>query len=340
MSWLERLDAELPNIRAALTWATESGEAEAGLRIGAALWRFWQMRGHLKEGRERLEQLLAVGSGSNAERASVHWAVASLANVQGDHEAVRRHLGASLPVHRRLEDHRKVASSLAVLTTSAVAAGEADRALSLAEEGLAVARRSGDLSMEAMLLFNVGLALAWTGDLDEAERAIEESVRGARQAGNITSVGNWLRALGSISLARHDYEGARVRFEESLALGRELDLPWCISHSLSNLALVAQEASDDDAARLLLAESLAIQRENGERLGLAANFEMYGQARSRDTVTPSALPVFTGARASSGSRLVSTRASSAGPNRSRTSPSFVRRSAWKYSPKRGRRDGR
>ena len=170
-----------------------------------------------------------------------------------------------------------VANSLALLTSSAIATGDADRALAIAEEGLAVARRSGDLSTEAMLLFNVGMALAWRGDLDEAERTIEESVRGARQAGNVTSVGNWLRALGSVSLARHDYEGARPRFEESLALGREFGQPWCISHSLSNLALVAQEAHDHATARRLLEESIAMQRERRERLGLAANLEVFGR---------------------------------------------------------------
>ena len=169
-----------------------------------------------------------------------------------------------------------MAISLAILTSSAIVGGDADWALALAEEGLVLARRSGDLSTEAMLLFNVGMALAWRGELDEAERAIEESVCGARQAGNVTSVRNWLRALGSISLARDDYEGARLRFEESLALGRESGQPWCISHSLE-LALVAQEARDQAAARQLLAESVAMQREPRERLGLAANLEVYGR---------------------------------------------------------------
>ena len=208
VSWLERLDAELANIRGALTWATESEESEVGLRIGAELWRFWHLRGNLTEGRERLERLLELGSGSSAQRASVQWTIAAIANVQGDHEAVRRLLDASLPVHRRLGDDRRVASSLAVLTASALVAGDADRAVALAEEGLVIARRSGDLSTEAMLLFNVGMALAWRGDLDDAERTIEESVRGAQQAGNIASVGNWLRALGSIALARRDLKGA------------------------------------------------------------------------------------------------------------------------------------
>ena len=69
LSWLERLDAERDNLRAALTWATEEDEADVGLRIGAALWRYWQLRGSDSEGRERLERLLALRSGSEEARA-------------------------------------------------------------------------------------------------------------------------------------------------------------------------------------------------------------------------------------------------------------------------------
>ena len=282
LSWVERLNAELANIRAALSWAAEHGETEAGLRIGAALWRFWQMQGHLNEGRERLEQLLAEGSGSTATRASAQLAAASLAKPQGDHEAVRRLLEASLPVHRRLGDEWQVARSLAVLSSSALATGDSDRALAFAEEGLGVARTLADPAAEVMLLFNVGAALGWRGELDEAERAIEESVRLARETGNVTSVGHGMRALGSISLARGDHERARAHFEESLALGREVGQPWGISHSLSNLALLAHEARDDDTARRLLAESLVIERESGEWLGLAGNLELCGRLAAAD----------------------------------------------------------
>ena len=275
LSWVERLDAELANIRAVLTWAMENGETETGLRIGAGLWRFWQLRGHLDEGREHLEQLLAEGSGSASARASAQHAAACIARTQGDHDAVRRLLEASLPVHRRLAEDWRVPGSLAVLASSALATSDPGRALALAEEGLGVAQRSGDIYLVAMLLFNVGLALAWKGELAEAERALEESVSGARRAGNVAGVSHALRVLGSISLARRDYEQARPHLEESLALGREIGQPWCISHSLSNLALVANEARDHDTARRLLAESVAIEREHGERLGLAANLEVY-----------------------------------------------------------------
>ena len=75
--WLERLDSERDNIRAALTWAVDAGEAEVGLRIGSALWRFWQLRNHELEGRERLEELLALGSGSPSTRAKAQTMIGS-----------------------------------------------------------------------------------------------------------------------------------------------------------------------------------------------------------------------------------------------------------------------
>jgi predicted ATPase/DNA-binding SARP family transcriptional activator len=128
LSWLERLDAELANMRAALTWAAESGEVEVGLRIGAALWRFWQLRWYHTEGRERLERLLAGRSGSSEARAAAHYAAAALAFVQGDHAAVRRYGEASLPVLRRVGNDHKVALLLGVMGTSALALGEAHRA--------------------------------------------------------------------------------------------------------------------------------------------------------------------------------------------------------------------
>jgi hypothetical protein len=87
-AWLERLDAERENSRAALTWASASGEADLGLRILAPLWRFWNLRNHDREARGRLEELLATGSAAPATRAIAQSAIGSLAHWQGDHETV------------------------------------------------------------------------------------------------------------------------------------------------------------------------------------------------------------------------------------------------------------
>src|SRR5262249_44136523 len=109
LSWVECLDAERDNLRAAITWAAESGETEVGLRVAAALGVYWLWRGHGGEGREKLERLLAAGSGSESARAIAHARVASLALHEGDHEAVRRHIETSLPVFRRAGDDKLVA---------------------------------------------------------------------------------------------------------------------------------------------------------------------------------------------------------------------------------------
>jgi len=273
LSWLERLDADIANIRAALTWA-ETGEPEVGLRIGAALWRFWQLRGSATEGRERLERLLARPSGSKVARAIAQARVASLAVVQGDHEAVRRFGEASLLEFRRTGGDKEVAMMLGVLCLSALATGDVDRAHGFAEEGLEVARRTGDLSLEAYAAMSAGMVFVHRGEFDDAERFLEESVRGARQLGNIRSVANWTRALGGVALARGDYRRARPLLEESLAIHRTLGDPWGISHSLSRLALVFLELHDNDASRRLVAESLSIEREVGDRPGQLFDFEV------------------------------------------------------------------
>jgi len=273
LRWLRRLDAELDNLRAALTWATEDGEAEVGLRIGAALWRYWQLRGSATEGRERLERLLGRRGGSKLARAMAQAMVASLALVQADHEAVRRFGELSLPVLRGLEDDRTVACVLGVLGTSALAFGDGDRARALTEEGLAVSRRTGDLMTETSARYNVGVVLAWRGELDEAESLVEESVRVARQLEDVRNVASWLTSLGGIAVARGDHARARPLFEESLAIHRTLDDTAGISRSLSRLAYV-REGRDHDTSRRLIAESVEIELKTGNRPGLVFNLEI------------------------------------------------------------------
>jgi len=261
--WLQRLDAERGNLRAALTWAAESGQVEVGLRTASALWRFWQLRASDIEGREYLDQLLADGSSSPSIRARAQSAAASLALVHGDHDAVRRYLDASLPVHRRLGDDQNVAHYLGVLAVSALAQGDLDRARALAEEALEIGRRSRDPSSVAYALAQIGAVLAAQGELDEAQRATEESVRRARELGNVRSVGSWTRCLGRIVFLRGDYAQARRLFEESLAIHRDLGDTWGIAGSLASLALVALEAGEAEAAQRLLDESLELGRAGG-----------------------------------------------------------------------------
>jgi ATP/maltotriose-dependent transcriptional regulator MalT len=270
-TWLERLDADLGNLRAALAWATEAGEAETGVAIAAPLWRFWQLRRADREGREWLERLLEVPSVSSATRAVAESRLASLAFVQGDHDTVRRAGESSLPVLRRLGDDERAAGLLGVMATSSLAVGDGVRARALAVSALEVATRTGDPTFESFAVLSLGVVCAWHGELDEAERFVERSVLLASQTGNVRSVANWRRTLGGISLARGDRGRARTLFEESLVLHRTLDDDWGVARAASRLALVLLEERRESEARQLVVESIELCREAGDRPGQTFN---------------------------------------------------------------------
>jgi predicted ATPase/DNA-binding SARP family transcriptional activator len=286
--WLERLDAERDNIRAALDWALDAGEAEVGLTIASSLWRFWQLRNLEQEGRERLEDLLALGSGSERTRANAQTFVGSLSFVLGDFETARRVLEESLPVHRRVGDEEMIASTLGLLS---VMVGDADSALALSREGLEAARKAGGFR-EGHALWQVGVALAAVGELDDAERTIGEAVGVARSFGNVRSVGTWQMTLGGLAIIRGDQVRARALFEESLAIHRGLADAWGMSHALSNLSFLALEAGDADTARALLSEALAIEREGGHQPRLANALEMSARLAAADGQPASAIRLY------------------------------------------------
>jgi predicted ATPase/DNA-binding SARP family transcriptional activator len=276
-TWLERLDADRGNLRAALAWTIECGETDTGLRSGAALWRYWQFRGAAREGRATLERLLDAPNGSKLVRALAEARIASLALVQGDHEAVRRLGESSLQVFRRIGDAEHEAAILGVMAVAALAFGDGEQALRLAEEGVDAARRSGDPMIETYAASSLGMVRAWSGDFEEAERLLRWSIQEASRLGNVRSVANWSRILGGVLHSRGDSESARALIEESLALHRTLDDAWGISHASSSLALLMVDAQDAGAARRLVEESISIERDVGDAPGLIFNIEVYAR---------------------------------------------------------------
>ena len=185
--WLERLDAERDNIRAALTWALEAGEADVGLGIGSALWRFSQFRGLDYEWRERAQDLLALGSGCihlpRARRRRTATVAIVAINHERDLELARRVLERSLPVHRRIGDAHMVACTLGLLGWVALLAGQTDSALALTREGHEAARGGASPYHESVTLWQLGVCRAVAGELDDAERTIEEATDLAQKLG-------------------------------------------------------------------------------------------------------------------------------------------------------------
>ena len=182
VSWVNRLEQELGNLRAALAWWSERGEAEPGLRLVTALSHFFYLRGYLREGREWLTRLLAMtgptasASSHTVMRAQALDAAGSLALFQRDHAAARACLEESLALKRKLGDERGVASSLYHLGMVVQSQGDYHHAEVLFAQSLAIGRSLGDAEIAATALMQHGLMAHRQGDYTAARLHLEESV--------------------------------------------------------------------------------------------------------------------------------------------------------------------
>ncbi|HET8627499.1 MAG TPA: tetratricopeptide repeat protein [Thermomicrobiales bacterium] len=238
--WLTRLEREHDNLRAALNWARERGEGEFGLRLAGALWRFWWQRGHLGEGRDWLETLLARGGdAAPALRAvalsgagNLAWAQADLAWAAALHEA-------SLALHRAAGDRWGVAKSLNNLGLVAVHAGRFEEAVQLYEESLALHRQAGTPRSLAGALVNLGEAVYKRGDNARAASLFEEGLALYRDLGDGRGVADTLHYLGIAACDRGDHGRAEELLTESVALFRAVGDQQGAASCLEYLAAVA-----------------------------------------------------------------------------------------------------
>jgi predicted ATPase/class 3 adenylate cyclase len=258
---LARLDREHDNLRAALDWCAASGRAEPGLRLGVALWRFWEARGHRTEGRARLAQLLALpgAAARSALRASALSAAQVLAHQQGDWAAARELEAESLVISRALRDPAGEARSLYHLGVIAYMEGDPAAARGPLEEALALQRDLHDRAPMAWSLRFLGMVAFDHGDLPLAEALMEESLALSRAAGERRGIAVSLGGLGRVALEQGRVALAGTRLREGLALLRDLRDGYLIALALASFALEA--AAQGRAARAVrlagAAEALA-----------------------------------------------------------------------------------
>ena len=197
--WLERLEREHGNLRAALEWSVKRGDAILALHLSAALWRFWYTRGHLTEGRGWLLQVLASSFEESAVRAQVLNGAGVLAQTQGDSAAASTHYEESLAIFRKLADKPGIAACLNNLGLIANDQGDYARAKALYEESLAISRELGNKSATAHLLNNLALMAQRRGDYPEARSLFEESLVIKRPLGDECGIAASLLNLGNVS---------------------------------------------------------------------------------------------------------------------------------------------
>jgi predicted ATPase/class 3 adenylate cyclase len=253
--WLDRLEREHDNFRAAIAWVTEKGQAETALRLCAALWRFWQMRGYLREGRERAEEVLKLpGEERSSWRARGLEAAGGLAYWQGDIEGARAFYQEALEIQRELDDQAGIANALYNLsfTVGALAGRDPRNTQPLREESLAIFRRLEDRAGIARAHWALGDYFTY-GEIDYelGRRHYEEALGNFRELEDQFHIGWTLFDLGYGGLMTGDPEGARAYLEESLPLFVESgDTSGVVLHLYAFASLAQLEGHAERALRL------------------------------------------------------------------------------------------
>jgi predicted ATPase/class 3 adenylate cyclase/tetratricopeptide (TPR) repeat protein len=279
--WLGHLEAEHDNLRAALAWAqTEAAGGDVAVRLAAALWPFWYVRGHLSEGREQLNRALA-GSSNGAARARALGGAAILNWFQGDRARAIAHVQESLALSRAAGDQRGIAFARTLSGEIAVFLDGPERGIPLLEESVRLYRELDDRWGMALALLFLGKAVLREDDHERAAALVEESLSLFRGVGDKWGTGFALGILGLV--ARHDgrYERAAALFEEALPLQRALGDKMGVAGSLLNLGLIARDLGEYDRARGLVEQALAVFRALGHPWNTAAAVEALGEIAQR-----------------------------------------------------------
>ena len=273
-AWLERLEAEHDNLRAALSWSLERGEeAELGLRVAGALGQFWFLRGYLGEGRRWLEEALAKASpASTAARANALHRLTFLAYLQGDLDRAQEASEEGLKLEGveqfwDIAGRRSVAAGLGRLMLGIVASarGDSERAIQLYEKSLAFSRKVGDKRGIADNLLLLGIEMRPRGDLGKARELLEEGMVVVREVGDPELLAAFLTQLCDTFLLQGDLERATVIGDKAVAICREQNHRILLSDALCNLGWAALLRGDPERATTLYAESLELKRELGEK---------------------------------------------------------------------------
>jgi predicted ATPase/DNA-binding XRE family transcriptional regulator len=264
-TWLDRLDAELGNLRAAIAFSLTQAGPGPGLRLATALREFWQVRGHSAEGADALRAFLdsPAAQGATLLRARALAAAAEIAEKTDGYAIAADYCEEALTIARAAGDERLTAELLQIQAWRLLRQGPPGAALPLIEQGLALAGRLGQPHLTGRLLTGRFYATYMDGKPAEAARDAAEAARLYRQAGDRLRAGSTLGNLGYIELAAGDLEAARRHLAEALDIARALNARDGIVFATLNLGLAEYLAGSLSAAEALFAESLDLARRAG-----------------------------------------------------------------------------
>jgi predicted ATPase/DNA-binding CsgD family transcriptional regulator len=265
--WLDRLDAELGNLRAAAALSLAQADPVPGLRLAAALRQYWIARGRAAEGAGLLRALLDSSAAQEATlpRARALVAAANLLEHTGGYAIAADYCQEALAVARAAGDHDLVAELLYQQAWLLLRQGQGGAALPLIEQGLGLARPAGQPRLNARLLAARAYARDAAGDHEGATGDAAESLRLFRQAGDRLQAGRMLGNLGTVELSAGDLHAARSHLAEALDIARTFNDRSGVVFEAFSLGLAGYLGGSPEAARALFAESHDLARRAGMR---------------------------------------------------------------------------
>jgi tetratricopeptide (TPR) repeat protein len=272
-----RLEDDLDNVRAALSWAVTTEHAPIALDIGGALWPFWSRRGQLTEGRRWLDAILRLPeTDTNVELAPARTRVlvgaTTLAVDQGAFEAAETWCPRAVEAARGVESRSDLMLALTAQGLLARHRSRYGEAAAAYEEALALATDLDDVPAAARISVGLSYVASVNGDLDKAARLTERASAAARELPDPRTRADILQMLAWLAFHRGQPDRVETTGQEALALYRELRETGQIAETLRAVGASASTYGRYRHAEALLAESYALHRDRGDefRAGLVA----------------------------------------------------------------------
>ena len=287
-AWLDRFEVEHDNLRAALGWLIASGEAEWGLRLGAAMFHFWEEREHFTEGRDRLAQLLALLGARRRTRLRAR-ALFAAGVLAGDVESAKAFHEEGRDISRELGDRKGVAVALNALAVGSQREGDLAASQSLFEESLALWRELDDRVALVRALSNLANVATLQGRFEAARSFFEECLAISRLLNDRAGMAWASNQQGDVAREQGDAAAARSLYERSLAMFREIGDRWGVAGSLADLGNLARDQGDSATAHRLYSESMEVFRGLDHKRGIARLLECFAASAAAQSQPARAL---------------------------------------------------
>ena len=273
-AWLSRCDLEIDNFRSALDWLFDTQHLDWALRLCMALFRFWDMREHLAEGRSHLEKVIELAGDRYApERARIGIFLGALSTALGDFPSAKRFSRQSLQLYQDLNDHWGIAASLNALGIEARDSGDYETALSYFERTLEFWRRLPDSIETARCLHNLANVAKAQGNYSQAQFALREATDIFEKLRDRSGAAWSINQQGDIMREQGELDAAEDHYGSALKAFREANDRWGCARSLADLGNVYCERKQFEAAHQAYRESLEVFTELGHKRGMARALE-------------------------------------------------------------------